>query len=500
MKRIRQESFAGYLTVYMTLIMAVLLSLCFALVEGARSNAIRMETEIVTDIGLNSIFAEYHRELLKQYNLFFIDSSYGTSQITYKNTLEHFKHYISGNLENDTILLYDYFYKDFLAMELKGAEFSKVSFATDQAGVILRKRAVEAIKDDVGITYLEKILDWMNVVEGYGLVERNIQQEKEKIDAEIQSYDGMEVPVMETDDKNRNDEYQRPDSETKKVTVTNPTNALERNRSVGILNLVIQDAETLSKKEVDLADFFGARKKQDNINVGNYVDASEENFISRLMFQEYLLKYLGYYGEVKEDAALSYQVEYLIAGKDNDVENLQSVVYRISALREVANAIYLFGDTEKCAAAEAMAVILATAMALPEISTLLKTTILLAWAYAESLYDVKVLLAGGKIPLLKTTEEWHYDIECIFTDLVETTEGGEEAGLDYTDYLRIFLGIEDIEKQTERFADIIEMDVRKTPGNSQFRIDGCIDSIEATLLISSKYGYQYEISRRKTYE
>ena len=70
----------AYLTVYLTLCLAVILSLFLALIDGARRNGARLEAEIVTDIGLQSIMAEYHRELMKQYNLFAIDTSYGTEQ------------------------------------------------------------------------------------------------------------------------------------------------------------------------------------------------------------------------------------------------------------------------------------------------------------------------------------------------------------------------------------------------------------------------------------
>ena len=65
----------AYLTIYLALILALVLSLCLTLIEGSRQNAFYMEAECVTDIGLNSVMAEFHRELLTQYNLFAIDSS-----------------------------------------------------------------------------------------------------------------------------------------------------------------------------------------------------------------------------------------------------------------------------------------------------------------------------------------------------------------------------------------------------------------------------------------
>ena len=57
----RVQGIKSYLTVYLTLTLTLILSLCLALIEGVRQNAIFLEAECVTDIGLNSIFAEYHR-------------------------------------------------------------------------------------------------------------------------------------------------------------------------------------------------------------------------------------------------------------------------------------------------------------------------------------------------------------------------------------------------------------------------------------------------------
>ena len=68
----------GYLTVFLTLTLAVLLSLILTLVEGAGINAIRMRTETAGNIAVRSVLGEFHRELLKQYGLYFIDASYGT--------------------------------------------------------------------------------------------------------------------------------------------------------------------------------------------------------------------------------------------------------------------------------------------------------------------------------------------------------------------------------------------------------------------------------------
>ena len=67
---------SGYITVYLSLVTGVLLSLILTMVEGVRIHTMRAQTECVMDMAMDSALAEYHRELLEQYDLFFIDMKY----------------------------------------------------------------------------------------------------------------------------------------------------------------------------------------------------------------------------------------------------------------------------------------------------------------------------------------------------------------------------------------------------------------------------------------
>lgn len=87
----------GYMTIYLALTLGVMISLCLALIEGCRYRGICLETECVMDIGMDSILAEYHRELFDQYNFFAVDCSYGTEHGTTKLTEEHLLEYMNHN-------------------------------------------------------------------------------------------------------------------------------------------------------------------------------------------------------------------------------------------------------------------------------------------------------------------------------------------------------------------------------------------------------------------
>lgn len=505
----------GYLTVYAALSLAVLLSLFLALLESTRYHTMQLEAKLVTDIAGDSILAEYHREMFRQYGMFWMDASYGTSRPSVEEVKEHLKYYIKKNFAVDEVFLGDYLYRDFLALELESCNIEKVSLASDNAGEVFRKRAVEVVKSDIGLSMLEQVAGWLETVETYGLDQADTEGEMERVDDQIKTYNGMQKQIGE---------------EWVTIEPENPTKKLESLKRKGILQLVLPDEKEVSTAAVD-TDTLISRRKDGNgsagnrntsggnagggtgsgMNCGNWGDQSTDSVLDsltqRLLWQEYLIRYCGYFGNEKEECLLKYQVEYLIAGKDNDTENLKSVVHRICTLREAANVVYLFSDQLKCAEAEAAATLISAALTIPEAEPVFRAAILLGWAYVESLYDVKHLLAGEKVPLIKSEADWYTDMGCVLEGMEELDTGSEAAdlqesdsvGLAYEDYLRVLLTLSSLETQTFRMMDIVEMDIRQTPGNAAFRMDGCIDRIKIQAVVESKYGYRVVIDTTKQY-
>ncbi len=253
-------------------------------------------------------------------------------------------------------------------------------------------------------------------------------------------------------------------------------------------------------------DLIEERMKENAVSHGNIsIEQSTgwEETKERILFHEYLLRYMGSYGAQKEDNPLWYEVEYIIGGELSDRENLRYVINRIFAVREAANAMYLFGSEENYAVAKALGEVLAAALMVPEISELFTVSLILGWAFAESVYDVKTLLSGGKIPLLKNDDTWHYGLQGILqgdlSDMADSDDPDKTQGMTYEDYLRIFLLLEDSEEVTCRAMNIVEQNIRNTAGNSAFRLDACLTEIEMNVKVKSRYGYELEIERRKSY-
>lgn len=476
----------GYMTVYLALTVTVIIALCLALIEGCRYRGISLETECVMDIGMDSILAEYHRELQKQYNLFAIDCSYGSDNASIKQTERHLLDYMNRNFSLEDVFLEKLFYRDFFAIQAEEAQMTKVAFLTDGEGEVFRRLAVNAMEDAVGLGLIQQLIDWLQIIESRGLEQQDIAGQKQHIDEKIREYDGKKTAGGKT------------------IHVENPTEALEEKRGSGLLKLVLKEEE-ISSRGIKPDTLWETRAKRGEINQGNLVLRKLEKWEDlkeKIFFHEYLLKYLGRYGQEKQDSPLWYQTEYVIMGKDSDTENLKGVVNRIFIIREAANTVYLMESEEKYAIAEALGEVLAAAMMVPEIAGLLTATLILGWAFAESVYDVKFILAGEKIPLLKDDVTWHYGLSAALQGELPgmpTEESEKEQGMSYEDYLRVFLLLGEKEDITYRTMNMIEQDIRNTPGNSAFRLDACIVELEMNVRVRSKYGYSFEIERQKSY-
>ena len=476
----------GYLTVYMTLCLTLLLSLFLTLIDGARRNGAAMEASCVAETGLDSIMAEYHRELLNQYNLFAVDSSYGTGKQGIENTEAHLIKYLQKNLSLQEVFLSSILYRDFLGLQLDAVKMTGVSILTDNKGAVFRRRCAEAVQDDVGLAALRELQEWLEVIEINGLDSGESQAQKAEVDRQIQEY----IYVDQEGEQQKG--------------VENPTLILEEQRRLGILRLAVGDEELLSHNTLDLSGLIGSRMEQGMLSQGNLELAEmkwTQDFAERFFFQEYLLRYMGCYGNEGEQDALKYQIEYLIVGQENDIENLRSVANLICTMREAANALYLLTDKEKMEEVELVAEGISSLLMVPELAPILETAIILGWAYAESVYDVKMLLSGGKVPLIKDSDTWHYGLQNILIGSLDDASDGTSkgSGLKYEDYLRIFMSLTNLDDLTVRAMDMVEADIRMTENNQLFCLDGCYDRVQFDIRMSSSFGYEYQLSREKAY-
>lgn len=469
----------GYITVFLSLSLTLILSLVFTVIEGARISAIRMKFECVADIGMNSVLAEYHRELLEQYDLLFVDTAYGSSHPDIANTEAHLKDYVQKNFRIKEKGGWNI--RDFLDMDVQAVEIMAYSIASDEEGAVLKRQVTDYMADYPLGTLLEKINLHVGKVQEYGLESRDIDGERQQYEAQIEE---IGLPEKEVEK-----------GKFEKVPLDNPADAANATRSSGVLNLVLDNPSNVSAVKVNTGEYISHRARIQG--TGLSAEATEiSGQPNELVFEAYLFEKFGYYGQELDKSLMKYQIEYILAGQDTDWQNLEQTAKRLLRWREAANVLYILSDTAKVAEAEAMAMALAAVTLLPALAEPVKYTILFAWAYVESLQDVKTLLSGGRVPLFKTAADWKTGINSIKNVRGSLTEDKGGNGLNYKEYLQIMLFLQDKSDRTYRAMDIMEMDIRRTPGNARFRLDGCFDTYEACLSVASGFGYVYEMTRK----
>ena len=155
-------------------------------------------------------------------------------------------------------------------------------------------------------------------------------------------------------------------------------------------------------------------------------------------------------------------------------------------------------DPEKKAEAEAAALTLCTVIGLPELAEGAAQGILLAWAYGEAIMDIRTLISGGKVPLVKNAEDWKLSL----SGLMQLGSAGEnvaadsgkdmESGLAYREYLRMLLFLKSQDEVGMRTLDMVEQNLKIRYGQTFFRADACISRVEFHSTCNLRRGIMYD--------
>ena len=462
----------AYLTIYLTLSLTALLAVAMVLLAGIRKNTARMEEELALDTAGWSVLAEYHQELFRQYDLFFIDTSYGSSYPAVEAIGEHIKSYANRNLQNTNLID--------ARLELIGIQDAEI--AADHGGQVLKRQIVEYEENYFGLDELENLLSKFEITGQEQIAEKDLLKKRDENERRLAS---EPPPVKKVTKKRYHLDTGKTEmiEEEEEVPIENPAAYVNDLRNKGILSLVVSDPAKISGKGISPEEYLSCRRDilqgpgilQERIEAGGALTEVKE----KILLDAYIFQKFGYFGQEKEGAGLDYQVEYLLEGKGTDTENLKAVVNKLLLFREAANAAYLYGDAAKMAEISAMAASVAAVAVAPYLQPLLETSILFAWAYIESVQDVKLLLSGGKVPVIKAASDWQTSLSSILDFKGGTVSEGTSRGLNYQQYLSMFLLTKRENELLFSMMDVMEMDIRRTAYNENFRMDGCVSGFRA---------------------
>lgn len=439
------------ITAFLSMIFILLVSFTGSIIESTSIQNVKNFRHADGERAMECLFAEYQKELLEEYEVFALDGGYETG--------EYQKKLLDQRLE-------------FYGVDNFKTSIERIKFLSDNHARSFFEQAVQYMKHKYGVDIMERELGMVENWEKNEEILKDYQEEEEQNKESLEELlreNEMELPVE-----------------------NNPMESIEVLKKSPVLKLVMPESEAVSEKQFNLSELPSHRNC--NRGYGDFPgDEGKSEISEKLLFGEYLTEQFD--SAVEGDGnVLDYELEYLIAGKASDRENLQYVANRLILLRFAANYSYLQMSSSKKTEAKALAVTLSSLLAVPAITEVVTQGILLSWAFGESVTDVRTLLSGGKIPFVKDESSWQLSLSGLM-QLEET--GNIKDGLDckdgqkYEDYLKILLFLEDLEKVGMRALDLIEQNLQKIHGLTFFRVDCCITKLEIEMKCDLRRGIHY---------
>lgn len=137
----------GSITVFLALVLSILLSLVSTSIQSVQAAAARTQILNGMDIGLYSLFGQYDRSLLRDYDLFFLDGTQGGSELDLAAVYDNLESYIRPVLKQNSQKL-----------RIRQGGFTGYRLATDQNGEVFYHQAVSCMKDTLGSQGVQALL------------------------------------------------------------------------------------------------------------------------------------------------------------------------------------------------------------------------------------------------------------------------------------------------------------------------------------------------------
>lgn len=499
----------GSITVFAALALSLVASFLFALLESARVYGLDTWAEMKSELGIESVCAEYQSELWDKYELLCLDGAYGGSDFSMEYVTGTLKSRIDKNLKTGDGCLFD--------LVLSDLEVGEYQLLTDGKGDVFLHRISDYMKENLPSEVLERLYkryEEAQRIEEENSAENAVEDARESLEKAREEQTVAEAGVADragtgidtvagqgaasgvtgqgeatagaaggakagqggagsSIDVDRTDEGE---------------NLLEfvlDAKSNMVLGMVGQNLNEISVKKLSDAN----RLTKRNLQQGTMKESVDIGWQDKVLVLEYLEEHCSDYISPSEESALSYEMEYILCGKDSDKANLEGAANRLLLMREAANIVHIVSDAGKVKDAMFIAENTAGFTGNPAIIKAVQVGIVAAWAYLESIEDVRALLAGDKIALIKSDEQWTLQLENL-VDIFSATSKAKncENGLTYQDYLKVVLFAMGKEKLAKRAMDLFEQNIRQIPGCESF----CMDH----MICRMSYGLTYQSEPR----
>lgn len=498
----------GSITVFASLCMLFVMSALLVLLEGARIYGLEKYVDWKGSQAMECVAAEYQPYVWEKFHLLMLDGAYGSQEFDIGKAAGE----IRANIDKNTI---DSENTHFFNIRLKSIFKPEYLLLTDNEGDVFLDMTASYMKDHLPQEIARKIYqnyeeekaleqDSINVEqtidhakelleearrEQEQAAKNNVGQQEKSSGEESSNIENIERESsnVESGRQNNTDTIEKSGiAQSEKDVPDNPLELIEelrRSMSLSPLNVIIADPDKLSQKAMELSNSLERREREE----GSMTYESSGDWYRKILVLEYAQNYFSSYTDTEKNHAFSYELEYLAGGKEQERDNLAYVIQRLLVSRMAANVTYLLSDAEKMQMAQALSASLAGFTGNPAIIKTVEIAIVGAWAYLEGIQDIRTLLDGGKIALIKSAAQWTTDL----MHLPEALKKDAKAkactnGIRYEGYLKQILYLVSEETLAYRMMDVIEQNLIRTEYGENARMDHMIVCLRDEMEFSAK--------------
>ena len=462
----------GSITIFASLSMMLVASFLFAMLESARYYGLQTYIKQKSPLITESVFAEYHAKLWEDYHLLFLDGAYGGTEFSTSKVAGRASQIAKNNL---TAPYSNGLWReqDLFQLNLDEVSVESYALATDCGGDFFLAQVTDYMKQNIPVESAKAIYD--RIEKG-----RDKEEEGESANLTIEKANNLLNGEEEETEKGIKTEK---GTKTKTETGNEAQNPMEyvlQIKENAILGTVVEDTSKLSECSIPKNQSLLER----DCEKGNKAYENQSDWYEKILLELYLKTYFSSYTNPMEGHALAYELEYIVGGKQSDRENLEQIVERLMLVREAANVASLLSDTKKVAEAETLALAVAGFTGNPAVVKTVQIGIVGAWAYIESILDIRTLLQGGKISLIKSKSEWTSELLNMVSLITENAKAKEcKNGCTYTDYLLQFLFFMKEREQAFRAMDLMEHNLQLEQMYQNSRMDH--------MIVAADFQYRY---------
>lgn len=472
----RENRAKGSMTVFLSMVLMVYMSLFLTLAESIRLEILSVRSMVISEQAIESLHSMYLDALWEEYGVTGMDLSLGRGEISMPEIDGILMKYVEENASPAGGMLS----VDYTGLRSEQACMDSYGLLSDASGAPFVSLAVKYQLSHVGTDLVDLVTDDLaaSIMDSESISSElgaDIEQGSKALE------EARNAPEPTDEEREAWDQSRQAYPEKDWSGAQDPMPNAGSNLAGELLSIYFPPEEELSAKAIGLNETLSHRNRETGTERAMDIGVSD-----RLIYESYVLsKFSNFTEPAEEKHPLSYETEYILAGKASDQENLLGVIHRIMAMREAENLLSIMSDSAKIAEAGSFATTLVGASGNPALIEIVKIGLIASWAYGESLLDMRALLHGKKIPIIKAPEDWTSTL-CTLALCFDPHEQAREIahGIGYKEYLRILLTAEKAENLGLRSMDLCEAVIRTRDGYGNI----CLDH----LMYKGSYSFAYE--------